>query len=223
MAREVRIVEDRWGTIRHVVESIAIVAAGLWAAYVFIYQERIKPTLEPPSLQETVTFEPGKVVSGVRVAQLHIEFSNTGHVDTDVYAETASVFGDRFDAAGGRRVRISTDPGTLEINRLVPVSKKELIYSYATLRDAAVGGGAHVILRPDQKYAFTIPISVKDERFDELHAEVSIDYGRAYLGRSGFARIALARAADGSLVLKVPKPRREDDGLLDFFSAQTTL
>jgi hypothetical protein len=31
MAREVRVVEDRWGAIRRVVETIAIVTGGLWA------------------------------------------------------------------------------------------------------------------------------------------------------------------------------------------------
>ncbi|HTA39829.1 MAG TPA: hypothetical protein VK760_12170, partial [Candidatus Acidoferrales bacterium] len=159
MAREIRVVEDRWATIRHAVEAIAIVAAGLWAAYVFIYQERIKPALEAPSLEETVTFDPGKTVNGVRIAQLHIDFSNTGHVDTDVYAETESVFGDRFDASA-RAVEPNADPGRLEINRTVPTTKRELVYSLATLHDAAIGGTGHVILGPQQHYAFTIPIAV---------------------------------------------------------------
>jgi hypothetical protein len=222
MAREVRVIEDRWGTIRHAVEAIAIVAAGLWAAYVFIYQERIKPAFEPPSLQETVTFDAGKTVRGVRIAQLHIDFSNTGHVDTDVYAESETVFGDRFDAAAPAAKPTGT-AGSVEVNRMVPASKRELVYSRAVLYDAALGGSEHVILSPDQHYGFTIPIAVKHGRFDELIANVAIVYGRARLDRSHFARIAIVRDPDGGLVVKGPKPKNGDGLFGDDFSAQTTL
>ena len=46
--RSIRLVEDRWATIRHVVEAVAIVGAALWAFYVFVYQERIKPASATP-------------------------------------------------------------------------------------------------------------------------------------------------------------------------------
>jgi hypothetical protein len=45
--REIRLVEDPWATLRHVVEVLALVAAGAWAFYTFIYQEKIKPANEP--------------------------------------------------------------------------------------------------------------------------------------------------------------------------------
>ncbi len=47
-AHKIRIIEDPWATFRHVIEAVAIVAAGLWAFYIFVYQEKIKPSGEPP-------------------------------------------------------------------------------------------------------------------------------------------------------------------------------
>ncbi len=96
--------------MRHAVESIAIVVAGLWAAYIFIYQERIKPTLEAPSLQVTVTLAPGKTVSGTRIAELHVLLANTGHVDTDLYADAASVFGVVSRQRHRRRAQATAPP-----------------------------------------------------------------------------------------------------------------
>lgn len=37
-------------TIRDIVEIVAIVAAGVWALYVFVYEQRIKPASEPPAI-----------------------------------------------------------------------------------------------------------------------------------------------------------------------------
>jgi hypothetical protein len=219
--REIRIIEDRWPTVRHVVESIAIIAAGLWAANVFIYQERIKPMLEPPSLQPTVTFEPGKTIGGTRVAQLHIVLANTGSVDTDVYADAASVFGDRF-APAAPAPKPSYGPGSVLLDRMVQTTPKELIFSEATLRTAA-GGIGHIILRPDQRVDFVLPIAVKNGRFDELHATYSIIYGRYQQGRYNFARIAIERDKNGSVLLDEKPNKPGDNGFEDDAVVQVTL
>ena len=38
------------GRVREIVEVAAILLAGLWALYVFVYENRIKPALAPPTL-----------------------------------------------------------------------------------------------------------------------------------------------------------------------------
>jgi hypothetical protein len=213
----------RWATVRHVVESVAIVAAGLWAAYVFIYQERIKPTFESPSLQVTVTLDPGKTVNGTRIAQLHLNFVNTGQVDTDIYADSASIYGDRY-AAAAPVPSPSYGANDVEVNRMVQTGKKELVYSYAILRPAAIGGtGDHIALTPGQHFDNVLPIAVKDGRFDELHADVMIIYGRFTPDRRNFSRVSIQRLANGAVYLKMPKKRIDSDGFEDGPSVQTTL
>ncbi|MBV9262683.1 MAG: hypothetical protein JO324_00065, partial [Candidatus Eremiobacteraeota bacterium] len=51
MSRELRVhsVPTKAEQIRIVVEIVAIVAAGIWALYTFVYEQRIKPLAEAPS------------------------------------------------------------------------------------------------------------------------------------------------------------------------------
>jgi hypothetical protein len=44
-------------TIREVVEVVAILAAGFWAFYVFIYENRIKPLFSQPEINVSATME----------------------------------------------------------------------------------------------------------------------------------------------------------------------
>jgi len=211
----IRVIDDRWTTIRHAVEAVAIVAAGLWAAYVFIYQERIKPALEPPSLQLTARFDPGTVVRGTRVATLSQTFENTGHVDTDVYAETLGVFGTRYDLDQTRTpAPLATSAAEMEENRTVVQTRGELVYAVGTLRDAAIGGktGTHILLTPGEHITLSYPIAVKEGRFDALTAELVVIYGRAYPERHHFAHITLTRAENGQLFPERPARGSADDG-----------
>jgi hypothetical protein len=36
--------------VRDIVEVVAIIAAGIWALYTFVYAERVKPASEPPTV-----------------------------------------------------------------------------------------------------------------------------------------------------------------------------
>ena len=153
-------------------------------------------------------------MGGTRIAELHILLANTGHVDTDVYADTASVFGDCFVVAAPTP-RPSYGPADALVNRMVQTSKKELIYSYATLRDAAVGGSEHISLSPDQHYEFVLPIAVKSGRFDELHADVTIVFGRYRPDLHHFSHVAIVRGDDGALDLKLPPKGNGDQGFVD--------
>jgi len=198
----------------------------LWAIYVFVYQERIKPALEPPSLEMTASFEPGTVSSGVRVAQLHVTLENTGHTDTDVYGETIAVFGDRFELAAPRaRGPDTIKSGQVVEDRTVRTTEPELVYAYARLRDAAAGGlsGTHISLASGERITLSWPIAVQERRFDELRAELEIAYGRYQPHRHHFSHIFLTRTRRGAVAIGYPRDKRPDDGEETDFGIQTTL
>ncbi len=98
-----------------------------------------------------------------------------------------------------------------------------MIYSYATLRDAAVGGSEHIALSPDQHYELVVPIAVKSGRFDELHADVNIVFGRYQPDRHHFARIGIVHGEDGALNLKIPAHGADGGGLAVEDSVQVTM
>jgi hypothetical protein len=223
--KSIRLIEDRWTVIRHAVEAIAIVAAGIWAFYVFIYQESIKPAFEAPSLQLTATFDPGSVVSGVRVAQLHVNFENTGHVDSDVYAEAIDVYGDRFDLGARSRSRVPPYPGQIVADRRVPTKPPELVYAYSQLRDGAFGGklDEHIMLTPGEHITLSFPIAVREGRFDELNADLAVAYGRFRPYRHAFANVKIVRRKSGGVSLVAPQTGRDDEADEVDFSLQATL
>jgi hypothetical protein len=223
--KSIRLIEDRWTVIRHAVEAIAIVAAGIWACYVFVYQERIKPAFEAASLQLTATFDPGSVVRGVRVAQLHVNFENTGHVDSDVYAEAIDVYGDRFDLGPHSRSRVRTNAGELVADRRVPIEQPELVYAYSQLRDGAIGGrrDTHIMLTPGEHITLSFPIAVREGRFDELNAELVVAYGRFRPDRHAFAKVTIVHRKSGGLSLVVPQSGSEEEADEVDFTLQTTL
>ena len=50
--RTVRLIEDRWATVRHAVEAIAIVAAGIWA---LLRVKALAPLLALPATLRRLT------------------------------------------------------------------------------------------------------------------------------------------------------------------------
>jgi len=93
--RDLRVhsVPTRAEQIRIIVEIVAIVAAGLWALYTFVYVQRIKPLSEAPEFSVGVTVDQGATINGVVFLTIRKRLENTGNVPIDVAAEALSVYG----------------------------------------------------------------------------------------------------------------------------------
>ena len=64
--------------MRDVVEILAIVAAGAWAFYTFVYENQIKPTLEKPEAQvESVLTKLGER-NGLVAVRSRVTIANVG-------------------------------------------------------------------------------------------------------------------------------------------------
>jgi hypothetical protein len=203
--KSIRLIEDRWTVIRHAVEAIAIVAAGIWAFYVFIYQERIKPALEPPSLEVNINFDRGTIVRGVRVAELNVIMHNTGRSDLELVGTIFTAYGERFEPKAKPSPPASPGPNEQQDDRSVPTTAAELIWTFGQLRAPAEGARPtrRFILRSEQQETFTLPVSVIEGRYDLLSADVQIAYTKAD-SRTRYLPVKLAKAKDGSLVLDMP-------------------
>jgi hypothetical protein len=141
VSRELRVhsVPTRAEQARIVVEIVAIVAAGLWALYTFVYEQQIKPLLERPSFSVPTVVDQGPTVNGVTFLTIHKRLENTGDVYIDLAAETLSVYGERV----GKRTRRGSHSETFASARIsadLPRSPVKLLYSFAKLRSGAVGG-----------------------------------------------------------------------------------
>ncbi|HTW85794.1 MAG TPA: hypothetical protein VMD91_17115 [Candidatus Sulfotelmatobacter sp.] len=172
----IRIVEDRWTTFRHVIEAVAIIAAGLWAFYTFVYQEKIKPAGEPAALDPTILVQRVGHDAKREVLRVTVQWRNTGQTEIDIAADGWNLYGERY---GPRPVHHTVDQdGNLrdETNAL-PIVSRTLLRAYGQLRDAAVGGltGDHIVIEPGTTTTYDDPggdVIVPRGRYDVIDAEI---------------------------------------------------
>lgn len=158
MRRELHVhsVPTRAEQIRTAVEIIAIVAAGLWALYTFVYEQRIKPLAEAPEFSLPTTVDQGPTIDGVAFLTIHKRIENTGNVGVDIAAESLDVYGEKVGAPGQVK-RIET-PTYVKINDDVPREPVALVFSIAKLRAGAVAGN------PNSNF-YTPPHSAEEETY----------------------------------------------------------
>jgi hypothetical protein len=170
--RDIRIIEDRWATFRHIVEAIAIVAAGAWAFYVFVYQEKIKPQSQPASLSIDVSMYEISHTARLDIVGIKLEFRNSGQTEIDVAADGFSVWGERFgDRVAERRRELPFYSG---FARDLAIESKTVVRSSMELRDMAVGGypGNHIIMEPADLETLVYTIVIPHDAYDLLYARV---------------------------------------------------
>lgn len=132
-------VPTRAEQIRTAVEIIAIVAAGLWALYTFVYEQRIKPLSEAPSFSVSTPVDQLASRDGIVFLTIHKRLENTGNVPIDLAAEALSVYGERIGKRTQKKNRFES-PTRMEVNADVPRRPVALLFSVAKLRSGAVRG-----------------------------------------------------------------------------------
>jgi hypothetical protein len=141
MKRELHVhsVPTRAEQVRTAVEIIAILAAGLWALYTFVYEQRIKPLSEPAEFSVPTTVTQGPTVNGVVFLTIHKRLENTGNVPIDIAAEALNVYGEKI-LNSSKRVQLVKTPYAFELRADVPRRPVALLFSKINLRSGAVGG-----------------------------------------------------------------------------------
>ncbi len=154
--------------VRDVVEIVAIVAAGIWAFYVFAYENRIKPSLADPEVNVTASMQRLGERHGLIAVGIRLQLHNIGTVRAHFLGMAMNVYGQRVAegrpqiSSGGRLLQYNFS-GYARKGPLVPV------YSYAyitqlgdpsTGQDTALDPGATL----ENERTFYVP----QGRFDLL-------------------------------------------------------
>ncbi|MDE2483333.1 MAG: hypothetical protein KGN02_14240, partial [bacterium] len=145
----VRIVEDQWTTWRHVIEAIAIVAAGLWAFYTFVYQENIKPASEPAALTPKIIVSRLGRDATRDLLNVTLQFRNSGKTEIDIAADAIDVYGVRYGTKPVAKTQ-SLGKKFVSFSRQLPVISRTVVLRQYELRALAKGGmaGYHIVLEP---------------------------------------------------------------------------
>jgi hypothetical protein len=83
------------GRIRDIVEIVAIVAAGIWAFYVFAYENRIRPSFAQPDVNIGASLQRLSERNGEIAVGLRIDLRNVGTVNAHFLGLAVNVYGQR--------------------------------------------------------------------------------------------------------------------------------
>lgn len=169
--RAIRLVDDRWTTIRHIVEALAIVAAGAWAFYTFFYQEKIKPAGEAPALTPTITISRLGRDAQRDILKVSVAYHNSGRTELDIAADAVNVWGIRYGAYDS--VQKEHGLGLRVYRRTMPQISRKLIVSATELREAALGGSlSQNVVEAGATTTVSNVIAVPRGEYDILRAQV---------------------------------------------------
>lgn len=207
--RTIRLAEDRWATVRHIVEAVAIIGAGIWGFYVFIYQERIKPASEPAALALSVNIDRLGRDAHREALRVTMVLRNTGKTEMDIAGEGYNVWGLRFGQKQVKR-RVNA-PNDQESYDVIPRTSSELVATSFELRDAAIGGryNFHIIIEPGAQEQLARMLVVPRGRYDVIDAQVYAVPVKTSLRSK--VDLHIVRQSDGSLRIASRTPGVDED------------
>ncbi len=202
MNREVHVYShgSRLAKWRQIIEIAALIAAGVWAFYVFVYKERIKPASAAPNIQilRSVTHE--ALPRGKELVTVIITLKNLGTVDVEMGGLIVNAYGIRYTDRIDDLAPALRTTGLMTASHGLLDSKPVLLYTYSAIWIPLGSARPFKILSGD---TFTIPMSfvIHSGSYDTL--------------RLDFARCE--QRADNSLVTHYA-PRILKDGSFDVAS-----
>jgi hypothetical protein len=162
--------------VRDVVEIVAILAAGLWAFYVFAYENRIKPSLADPDVNVKASMVRLGDHNGLMAIGLHVELRNVGTVKAHFLGVAVNVYGQRVVAA--TPLPVNTQPGNSYTLRAYYRSLPRVpVFAYAyvtrlgdpkTTQDTELDAGSTI----ENDHTFYVPHGV----FDLLTVAIDAPY-----------------------------------------------
>jgi hypothetical protein len=155
---------------RDVIEVFAILLAGAWALYVFVYENNVRPTLAPPSPVFTVEMHHVGNDGPLAVVRIDETIHNVGTVRVHFTGYSVTVFGMRIRPQAHPEVTtLASDGGTNYVYSDFGV--RHVVYRYVmltTLGDAK--SPKDLFVEPGANVSFSDEFYVPRSDFDRLQA-----------------------------------------------------
>lgn len=162
--------------VRDIIEVIAIIAAGAWAFYVFIYENRIRPSFAQPDVNVTATLQRLGERNGMIAVGLRTDFHNVGTVKAHFLGMAVNVYGQRI-FLGKPHPRFQHSPPTYEYKAYYRGGTPVPVYTYAyvtKLGDPSTGEDTEI--DPGTTISNYRAFYVPQGRFDLLTVGIDTPY-----------------------------------------------
>ncbi len=169
-------------TARDVLEIVAILVAGIWALYVFVYEQRLKPAGELPSVVFTGSLHRLGEHAGLIQFGLRGNVLNNGRTDVSIIAVGFAADGLRYAPLAKPSVDRSVHSDTI-YQRDARVVSRTLVYRLVELtRLAEPKYGSGFRLHPGQEVPYSATFAVKSGNFDAVTLYGSLAYTKFDVG-----------------------------------------
>ncbi|HTX59813.1 MAG TPA: hypothetical protein VMH02_09035 [Verrucomicrobiae bacterium] len=158
------------------VEIVAIVLAGAWAFYQFIYEDKIKPFMQTPSLTVTTTLEKLGTRRGWQAVRATCTVLNDSKIRVSILARTDTLVGSSVVASPLRGGFVLKD-GTWNVNRSYHLSKPAFLQSHSMFFSGdARSANRRLWLEPGDTFTQTNVYFVPIAKYDVLRYDVNFQY-----------------------------------------------
>lgn len=171
-------------TLNSVVQTLAIVGAGAWAVYTFIYEAKIAPSLAPPSVSVTSTLEKVGQRGDLVAIRSTVTRTNVGQTEVRVLGLTYNVV--------GVKTRFVEEPSTAAMPDELPGSSAVAQARYyeegrsgeVLLRHGLLFEGATALpsspsgLNPGEAVSRDLIFYADPTKFDSVRFLVSLSYAK---------------------------------------------
>lgn len=171
--------------LNHLVQTVAIIGAGLWAIYTFVYQARIVPSLAPPTLSVTSTLERAGIKGKQVAVHSTVTRSNVGQTGVRLLGLTYNAIGIKvqFSAGTGPHPGLLaqdlTRSSTISASRYYDDRQREVIFRYGTLFEGATAlPSSPSGLNPGETVAREMIVYADRDRFDAIRFQVRLWYSK---------------------------------------------
>lgn len=162
--------------VRDLVEVLAILAAGAWAIYTFIYEQRILPAKEPPSVLLTGSLQRLAERDGMVQMKITAKLRNTGHNRIYLIADSLAVSAVRY-APNPKPLVSHPSADVTEYARSTQVVRSAVIYRVQELtRYADPNSGRGYDIDPGEEIPYSGVFLVRKRDFDAMSLFGSVAY-----------------------------------------------
>jgi hypothetical protein len=187
--------------IRDVVEVLAVIAAGAWAFYVFVYENRIRPSFEQPEINVSASMWKLNQHNGLIGVGLRIQLHNVGSVEANFLGLAVNVYGQRVVPAKPvpqlERTNLTYEyQGFYRLRPRVPV----YTWAYVT-KSGNPATGVGTVLDPGTTVENDRVFYVPQGQFDLLTVAIDAPYFKT--GRTQPARLDIRPGGSAKVVTEM--------------------
>ena len=161
---------------RHLVEIVALIIAAAWGFYVFVYQERIKPSYEQPVAEISVDVSHQPLHGDKELVSVVLPIKNIGQVPLQFDGFVMNVYGVRYTDRVTTHVR-QVVSATLTLHTLGEAPRSLL--ATAMVRYQPLGGRGFSSYAPGREKTQSFSFAVKRNAYDAVLVNYGFCYQRA--------------------------------------------